>query len=168
MFELKPLHEDSIPAALEKAMRYRLLNEPWEAESICEDILAIDPDNQEALVTLLLSLTDQFGRKRGANASAARALLPRLEGAYTQAYYAGIIAERRAKAHLARGGPGAGGAAYEALRQAMEHFEQAEKLRPPGNDDAILRWNTCARIFQRNAHDLRPLDAEPRLEPQLE
>ncbi|NIR45450.1 MAG: hypothetical protein GWN99_13670, partial [Gemmatimonadetes bacterium] len=64
--------------------------------------------------------------------------------------------------------PGAGAAAYEALRQAMEHYEEAEKLRPAGNDDAILRWNTCVRIFQRNANDLRPLDEEPRLEPQLE
>lgn len=168
MFELKPLHADSIPAALEKAMRYRLLNEPWQAESICEDILALEPENQEALVTLILALTDQFGRKRGADPSAPRAVLPRLESEYAQAYYAGIIAERRAKAHLARGGPGAGAAAYEALRQAMEHYAEAEKLRPAGNDDAILRWNTCVRIFQRNANDLRPLDEEPRLEPQLE
>lgn len=168
MFELKPLHADGISAALEKAMRYRLLNEPWQAESICEDILAVEPDNQKALVTLLLALTDQFGRERGADVNAARALLPRLEGEYAQTYYAGIIAERRGKAHLARGGPGSAAAAYEALSQAMELYEEAERLRPPGNDDAILRWNTCARIFMRHSHDLRPLDEEPRLEPQLE
>jgi tetratricopeptide (TPR) repeat protein len=168
MFELKSLHPDGIPAALEKAIRYRLLNEPWQAASICEDILAVEPDNQEALITQLLALTDQFGRERGADARAARELLPRLEGEYAQTYYAGIIAERRAKAHLARGGPGSGAAAYEALRQAMEHYEKAEELRPPGNDDSILRWNTCVRIFQRHPNDLQPMDEEPRLEPQLE
>lgn len=168
MFELKPLHADGIPAALDKAVRYRLLNEPWEAESICEDILAVEPGNQRALTTLLLALTDQFGRERGAHANAAWALVPRLEGEYAQAYYSGIIAERRAKAHLTRGGPGSAAAAYEALQQAMEYYEEAERVRPPGNDDAILRWNTCARIFGRHAHDLRPLEEERRLEPQLE
>jgi len=50
MAELKRLHKDAIPAALEKAERYRLLNEPGEAESICLDILAVDPDNQRALI----------------------------------------------------------------------------------------------------------------------
>ena len=62
MFELKRLSEEAIPAALEKALRYRLLNEPAEAESICHDVLRIDPENQEALVLLLLALTDRFGK----------------------------------------------------------------------------------------------------------
>jgi hypothetical protein len=51
MAELKQLHKDAIPAALEKAERYRLLNEPGEAESICLDILAVDPDNQRAVIS---------------------------------------------------------------------------------------------------------------------
>ena len=55
MFELKRLSEEAIPAALEKATRYRLLNEPAEAESICHDVLQIDPENQQALVVLLLA-----------------------------------------------------------------------------------------------------------------
>ena len=42
MFELKPLSREAIPAALEKAMRYRLLNEPGAAESICHDVLRTD------------------------------------------------------------------------------------------------------------------------------
>jgi hypothetical protein len=50
MYELKPLSREAIPAALEKAYRYRLLNEPLEAESICRDILEADPENQEATV----------------------------------------------------------------------------------------------------------------------
>ena len=71
MPELKQLHKDAIPAALEKAERYRLLNEPGEAESICLDILAVDPDNQRAIITLLLAFTDRFEkgvwRQRDAN-----------------------------------------------------------------------------------------------------
>ena len=53
MFELKPLSTEAIPAALEKAERYRLLNEPGEAESICLDVLKADPENQQALITLV-------------------------------------------------------------------------------------------------------------------
>ena len=60
MFELKHIGPEAIPAALDKAERYRLLNQPDAAESICEDVLAVDPDNQPALITLLLALTDQF------------------------------------------------------------------------------------------------------------
>ena len=63
-FEVKRLHAGAIPGALEKAEHYRLLNEAREAESICLDILDIDPENQKALVTMLLALTDQFERNR--------------------------------------------------------------------------------------------------------
>ena len=62
MFELKPLNREAIPAALEKANRYRLLNEPGAAESIYLDILAIDPDNQEALVNIVLAMSDRFSK----------------------------------------------------------------------------------------------------------
>ena len=54
MYELKRLTKEAVPRALEKAERYRLLNEPTEAESICQDILRVEPDNQPALVVLLL------------------------------------------------------------------------------------------------------------------
>ena len=60
-FDLKPISAAGIGEALEKAERYRLLNEPSLAESICLDVLRIDPENQHALVMLLLALTDQFG-----------------------------------------------------------------------------------------------------------
>ena len=60
MIELKKLPTESIPAALEMARRYRLLNEPDAAESICLDILVVDPRHQETLITLLLALTDKF------------------------------------------------------------------------------------------------------------
>ena len=152
MFELKPLSRGAIARALERAERYRLLNEPVEAESICQDVLRIDPDNQAALITLLLALTDQLEEGIADAVPQARALLPRLGGEYERTYYAGIICERRAKVQLRRGVPGTGHAAYATFREAMEWYEKAEALRPPGNDDALLRWNTCARILDRHPH----------------
>jgi hypothetical protein len=165
MFELKTLTREGIPKALEKAERYRLLNEPAESESICLDILRIDPENQAALIMLLLARTDQFDRV-GATAQAAREVLPRLQGEYERAYYAGIICERRATAQLERGGLGAQAAAYGWLREAMSWYEKAEALRPPGNDDALLRWNTCARLILRHPHIVP--GPEERWEPPLE
>jgi hypothetical protein len=156
MFDLKPLSQEAIPAALERATRYRLLNEPAEAESICLDVLRADPDNQPALVILLLALTDRFSKGYGVSDTQAQELLPRLHGEYERTYYAGIICERKAKAHLHQGGPGSGFSAYELFREAMTWFEKAEKLRPSGNDEALLRWNTCARIIMRNKLSSRP------------
>jgi hypothetical protein len=150
MFDLKPLSEKSIPRALEKAERYRLLNEPVEAESICLDILGSDPSNQQAVVTLLLALTDQFDHVLANAVTRARELLPRLPSEYERAYYAGIICERWAKARLSHGGPGSGHVAYESFREAMAWYEKAEAVRPSGNDDAVLRWNTCARVLSRH------------------
>jgi hypothetical protein len=166
MYELKKLSAEAIPRSLEKAERYRLLNEPAEAESICLDILHIDPENQQALITLLLALTDEFEGDVSAGAEQAEAVRRRLRGAYEQAYYAGIICERRGKARLKRGGPGADLAAYDWLRKAMDWFEQAERLSPAGNNDPALRWNTCARLMMRKPPP-QP-GPEDRIEHQLE
>ena len=165
MSELKKLSPEAIPAALEKAERYRLLNEPAEAESICLDVLQTSPENQDALIILLLAVTDRFSKGYGVSDTQANQLLSRIKGEYERAYYAGILAERRAKAKLAQGAPGAHHYAYEGLREAMSHFEKAEAIRPPGNDDALLRWNACARMITGNkltAH------VEERVELQLE
>jgi hypothetical protein len=164
MFELKPISPEAVPVALAKAERYRLLNEPWQAESICRDVLGIEPEHDLALVMLLLSLTDQFGK--GVTAPQAREVLGRIKDGYEHAYYAGIISERWAESLIRKGSPGAGVIAYESLREAMAHYEHAEQLRPEGNDDALLRWNTCARILMRN-NDLRPRGVEV-FEPALE
>jgi tetratricopeptide (TPR) repeat protein len=150
MYELKPLSRNALPGALEKADRYRLLNEPVEAESICRDVLVVDPENQRALVMLLLSLTDQFDEGFSEALKEALGVLPHLADEYTRTYYAGIISERRAKALQKRGGPGTSYVAYESFREAMAWYEKAEALRSPGNDDALLRWNTCARILLRH------------------
>jgi hypothetical protein len=158
MFELKPLSREGIAAALEKAERYRLLNEPRSAESICLDILEIDPQNHQAIVTLILAITDQFVQGISA-ANQVRELLPHLKDGYERHYYAGIICERQAKAVLAQETPGSKYVAYKWFRDAMEHFEKAEAIRLSGNDDAILRWNTCARLITRN--NLQPRKEEP-------
>lgn len=157
-FDLKSISTDAVPKALEKAERYRLLNEPNLAESICLDILAILPSHQQALVSLLLARTDQFDQ--GVPVKSAEELLSRIEGEYERAYYAGLIWERQAHAHLRQHGPFTNANAYHALREAMTDYERAEALRPHGNDDAILRWNACARVLMRNP-EIRPLpDAE--------
>jgi hypothetical protein len=158
-FEFKTLSPEAVPRALAKAERYRLLNEPGEAESICLDALEVEPDNQEALAVLLLALTDQFGSDASAVAEAWKTV-ERLRDDYERAYYTGILYERRAKAQLALHTPGAGPRTYEWLREAMSWYEKAEAIRPPGNDDAILRWNACARLIMRDRH-LVPVAQEP-------
>ncbi len=165
MFSLKPLSKDALPAALEKAMRYRLLNEPAEAESICLDILRTDPESQQALVILILALTDRFGKGYTVGDSQAQEIAARLRDDYERAYYSGIICERRAKTYLQQNAGGSGFNAYEKLTEAMRWYEKAEALRPPGNDDALLRWNTCARIIMQNKLVPRP---EETYEPSLE
>ena len=166
MSELKPLSKDAIPAALKKAERYRLLNEPGEAESICLDVLTSDPENQEAITTLLLALTDRFTKGYGVGDTQIKQLLGRIRSEYERTYYSGIFAERRAKSKLAQHTPGCRFQAYELFREAMGWFEKAEAIRPSGNDDALLRWNTCARIIERNK--LVPREEEEPIEFPLE
>jgi hypothetical protein len=166
MSGLKRLHKDAVPAALEKAERYRLLNEPGEAESICLDILQVDPENQHAIIMLLLALTDRFEKGYGVSDSQTKELLARLKSEYDRAYYSGIVAERRAKTKLRQNTPDCRFQAYDLFHEAMSWFEKAEPIRPPGHDDAILRWNTCARIIERNK--LVPREEEERFEFPLE
>jgi len=165
MFPLKPLSPPAVPAALAKAERYRLLNEPEQCESICEDVLRADPGNHPARIMLILAITDSFPQS---TESAARAmdLAAGLPSDYERAYYAGLVAERRARALLAHGGLGRRGAS-QWLQQAMADYDRADAVRPPDNDDARLRWNACARVF--NAHpDLLTEDDQPNAPIMLE
>jgi len=150
MYSLKPITAAGIPAALQKAERYRLLNDSAAAESICLDVIEVDPRNQQALTTLLLAITDGFGDKLAEGVARAREVLPRLEDQYKRHYYAGIICERRAIAQLRRGAAGARDVADGWLLEAMPHYEAAERMRPAGNDESILRWNACARLLNLN------------------
>lgn len=151
MYTLKSITVEAVPTALEKAQQYRRLNEPNEAESICRDILAVLPDQQEALKTLFLALTDKFA-DYGLNPSfeQASAIVDKFDTAYCRAYFSGILFERRGKYHLRQGGPGAGIAAHNWLEKAMEAFDQAIMESDPKNQDAVLRWNSCARIINGN------------------
>jgi tetratricopeptide (TPR) repeat protein len=161
---LKPITHEGIPSALQKAERYRLLNDSSAAESICLDVLEVDPSNQEALISLLLSITDQFTEELSDGVRRAREVLPRLTDEYDRVYYAGIIYERRARAQLHRGTLGASDVAVEGFREAMTWYSKAEAIRPQGNDEAILRWNTCLRMLGRHERAESPREYEPALE----
>jgi hypothetical protein len=154
MFTLKPISPDCVDNALAKAERYRLLNEPHEAESICRDILEVDPANRQAHISLILALTDEIPQEPMSFARAIEAV-SHLESAYDRAYYSGIAWERRAKASHGAGGVGSSSYIYEWVVRALHLFEEAERLRPTGNDDAILRWNACVRFLEGHK-DLRP------------
>jgi tetratricopeptide (TPR) repeat protein len=144
--KLKPISREGIPEAIAKVELYRNLNEPGEAESICRDILAVEPDNQTALRLLGLAVTDQFKGDASDRYAEVESTFRTLNDRYERLYYLGILHEREAKAQL-----NAGRMAHTVLpgfEEAMRCFEEAEAIRPPGNDDAILRWNRCLRIFQ--------------------
>lgn len=146
-FQLKKLTPGGVRAALEKAERYRLLNEPEPAESICLDVLEIEPDNPKALETLILALTDQFGSSSGSRVRRAKDLVALLRDEYSRHYLMGLVHEREGRSALTRSFGTQ--VAYECFRDAMDEFERAESLRPEGIDDPILRWNACARIIER-------------------
>src|SRR5688572_23601991 len=155
--DLRPIAKESIPRALEKAERYRLLNEPGEARSICHDVLNADPGNQKALVMLLLAITDQFGQDAATGVARARDVLAQVTDPYEVAYYSGVMCERWAKSRLRldpvdRVAPGW-------LAEAMTWFEKAERLSPAGNEDAVLRWNACVRLLRK--HEASPRPAPP-------
>ncbi len=145
-FKLKPISTTGITEALSKAQVYRYLNEPGEAESICRDILAIQSDNQSALRLLGLAITDQFRGEMTDRYSEAEEAFGSLINDYDRAYYSGILNERKAKAQLRSGRPPH--TVLPIFEEAMKYFEAAEKISPPNNDEAILRWNRCVRLLQ--------------------
>ena len=163
-FKLKPISKDGLEASLGKAEQYRLLNQPRLAESICLDILLVNPENHKASIILLLALTDQFGESSAKTASQALAIAKRLKDEYSQIYYTGIIHERQGATALKSTTPGSDFDAYEWYREAMEFYEKADAINKDDNNDPILRWNTCARIImESNLHE-RPADNFPILE----
>ena len=148
MSELKPISRDTIPKALEKAERYRMLNEPFFAESICLDALAADPEHPRALVVYVLSLTDQFKTGAMGGVSNAHAAIEKMKSDFERLYYRGIVAERRAVALLESGPAGASDAAWHHLHEAMGLYEKADAAQQDNtNDDALLRYNTCVRLI---------------------
>ena len=149
MFALKALSHESVASALAKAEHYRSLKEAAEAESICRDVLGIEPENQPALICFVLAQSDQIAKDprifQSALAAAAKLL-----GEYERAYYTGIVWERRAKGLHEEKGRGTHHSVYEWMVKALHCFEEAERLRPAHNDDAVLRWNTCVRFLAKH------------------
>jgi tetratricopeptide (TPR) repeat protein len=144
--QLKTISKSSVAEALAKVQHYRYLNQAEEAESICRDILAVDPENQMGLRQLGLAITDQFTGALSDRYKEAEACFQKLSSEYERSYYSGILYERRAKAQLR-----AGHLAHSlvvSFENAMRCFEEAERVRPQGNDDALLRWNRCLRLLQ--------------------
>src|SRR5271155_191010 len=145
-YELKRISQAGIPEAISKVELYRGLNEPEEAESICRDILIVEPEHQLVLRLLGLSLTDQFTGVGTDRDREAEDIFQHLIDPYERLYYTGIVYERRAKAQLRAGQPA--NSLLPLFEQALRFFAEAETIRPEGNDDAILRWNRCARLLQ--------------------
>lgn len=166
MFQLKLISKESIPKALTRAKHYRLLNEPRQAASVCRDILKVDPDHQLAIVILILAITDQFGEHNRASPRAAKDLCSQLTSPYERPYFNGLIEERLGKAALKRATPRVKYIAYEHYRAAMSYYEDAEKLSPKGNQDAVLRWNSCVRGIEE--FKLVPAKDHDGVEPYLD
>jgi tetratricopeptide (TPR) repeat protein len=152
--KLKTISSDGIAQALSKAQVYRYLKEPEESESICQDILAADPENQPALRLLGLSITDQFVGESSDRYAEADSMFRRLTDPYAQHYYLGILSERRAKAQMRLGRPSY--VVESLIEEAMRQFEAAEKIRPAANDEAVLRWNRCVRLLEKLPHSELP------------
>jgi len=144
--KLKTISKSGIAEAVAKAELYRYLNEPEEAESICRDILAVDPHHALGLRMLGLAITDQFTGGPADRYAEVERVFQSLADAYERQYYTGLLCERRVKAQL-RGGR-APHTLLPLLERALQCFAEAERVHPPGNDDAILRWNRCVRLLQ--------------------
>ncbi|HEY0655666.1 MAG TPA: hypothetical protein VGD65_21175 [Chryseosolibacter sp.] len=157
-FDLKPISSGALENALEKAEHYRLLNQPHLAESICLDVLAVDAVNQKALIILLLAMTDQFDSPSSRNIKKAMDIASRLRDEYSRNYYRGIVLERQAAATLKSGVPSSNVDACEWFLEAMKCYEKAESLSLRDNNDAVLRWNTCARAIMQHNLKQRPIE----------
>ncbi len=144
--KLKSISKAGIPEALAKVELYRYLNEPEEAESICRDILAVDSEHQLARRMLGLAITDQFIGATSDRYAEVQSIFQGLREPYERFYYTGLLFERRAKAQLLVGY--APHILLPLVQEAMRCFAEAEKIRPAGNDDSILRWNRCVRLLE--------------------
>ena len=144
--QLKSISKAGIPEAIAKAELYRYLNEPEEAESICRDILVVDVDHQLARRMLGLAITDQFTGAAADRYAEAHAVFQSLGDPYERNYYTGLLQERRAKAQLHSGC--SAHILLPLVEEALRCFAEAEKIRPSGNDDSILRWNRCVRLLE--------------------
>jgi tetratricopeptide (TPR) repeat protein len=156
-YSLKRLPRANLDAAIAKASHYRDLNQPEEAESICRDVLDVDPQNQPAWKILGLAITDSFTTGQVGLLEEAVEAFERLADEYDRIYHLGVAWERAAKAHLERN---EAHSAVTSFEHALTLFERAEHLRPD-SPDPILRWNRCVRLLS-NHPSLRAAIHTPR------
>jgi tetratricopeptide (TPR) repeat protein len=143
-FELKKLPHTSLDAAVRKAEHYRDLNQPEEAESICRDILDVDPHHQVAWRLLGLALTDCLHSGSAGLLEEALAAFDHLSDEYDRTYHRGVAWERAAKAHLERN---EAHSAVTSFENALELYARAEVMHPD-SPDPVLRWNRCVRLLE--------------------
>lgn len=145
MLHPKPIPATTVQAAVDRAHHYRLLNEPSQAESICRDVLAVEPANQRATTTLLLALTDQFREQFSEPFQHCQSLLEQITDAYQRVYYEGIVYERWGRAQIGRQMPPDTVVGW--IQKALKCYERAGELAPQDDPDSTLRWNTCVRLL---------------------
>ena len=142
-FELKRLPRASVDAAIAKAEHYRDLNQPEEAESICLDVLDLEPGHVKAWKLLGLAITDRFPSGQVGLLEQAIHAFEKLPDPYERTYHLGVAWERAAKAHVEKNESHSAVASFE---HALALFEKAEHMRPD-LPDPILRWNRCVRLL---------------------
>jgi tetratricopeptide (TPR) repeat protein len=145
-YSLKRLPRANLEAAIAKAAHYRDLNQPEEAESICRDVLDVDPHNQQAWKLLGLAITDRFPSAQVGLLEEAIEAFERLGDEYERVYHLGVAWERAAKAHLERN---EAHSAVTAFEHALRLYEKAEAMRPD-SPDPVLRWNRCVRLLSNH------------------
>lgn len=158
MHEFKKISSEFIDEALAKADKYRMLNHPKTSESICRDVLDIDPGNQNAITLLIIAITGQFSNSQkypGTRLKDAQVWIKELADEYKKEYFAGLVLERWAKSKV-RDLPGAD--LYEFFEEAMVHYDRAEKLAPHGDESAKLHYNFCIRFMDRHTHIRPPVE----------
>jgi tetratricopeptide (TPR) repeat protein len=143
-FELKRLPHAGVDAAIAKAEHYRDLNQPEEAESICLDVLELEPGHVKAWKLLGLAITDRFPSGQVGLLEQAIHAFEKLQDPYERAYHLGVAWERAAKAHVEKN---ESHSAVTAFEHALELFEKAERMRPE-LPDPVLRWNRCVRLLK--------------------
>lgn len=154
MPEPQPIPKGNVQKAMERAEHYRLLNEPEQAESICRDIVSVDPENEKAWIHLLLSLSDQFPKdKEDARKEATEALV-HIKSDFLNHYYQGIIHERWGRANMKFGHGHQ--AVMSWISKAMQSYQKAIELAPADDPDPTLRWNTCVRLMEKLSKSAPP------------
>jgi hypothetical protein len=142
------ISQKSIPTVLKKARQYRALLEPDLAISICLDVFAIEPTNQDALVIYMLALTDVYSHQNiKPQPEKILKTIAQFESEFHQVYYQGIFLERKARAMLKSSMSHS--FAYEGLMEALELYQQAQKIAPEQCADPILRHNSILRTIDK-------------------